>query len=128
MQLPHAVPCASGQAAPAHEPQALPSLAGGSLSLVLGLGRPVSLTDLLSLVVGRDLWNLGLPPCCVLGRGLLVGSSEQCLWDLRVLEEYCSVTASPVTLPTCPQPSVPWPAPGAQRALSLTPASGPFGP
>lgn len=79
MQLPYAVPCASGLAGPVHEPQALPSLAGGSLSLVLGLGRSVSLTDLLSLVVGWDLWDLGLPCCCVLGRGLLVGSSEQCL-------------------------------------------------
>lgn len=78
MQLPCAIPCASGQAGPAHGPQALPSLAGGSFSLVLGLGRLVSLTDLLSLVVGWDLWDLGLPPCCVLGRGLL-GILEQCL-------------------------------------------------
>lgn len=44
---------------------------------MLGLGRSVSLTELLSLIVGWDLWVLGLPSCCVLGRGLSVAWAAQ---------------------------------------------------
>lgn len=115
MQLPQATPCLLARLT---QPMNLrpypPSLAGGSLSLVLGQGRPVSSTELLSLVVG---WDLGLPSCCVLGRGRLVACVVGSEGPGTGHGEEPRVSVSPVTLPTCPQPSAPWPATGAQRCF-----------
>lgn len=115
MQLPPATPrLLAGLTQPMSLRPYPPSLAGGSLSLVLGLGRPVSSSELLSLVVG---WHLHLPSCCVLGRGRLVACVVGSEGPGTGHGEEPRVPISPVTLPTCPQTSAPWPATGAQRCF-----------
>lgn len=113
-QLPHAAPCG-------------PPFPGGRHPwLGAGAGPARTLTEPLSSAVGRGPSGSGHPcSSCVRGRGHLVvravNSSRQCRWGLRAQGGAEDACEGEPRVPTCHQPSAPWPAPRAPESLGAAP-------